>query len=82
MHPRNEAVAIERNPDRVQMIAANAEALGTPRLQIITGTAPTAFAESSAPDAIFIGGGLSDEGLIESSWTALRSRRLRKRCHG
>ena len=64
MHPRNEAVAIERNPDRVQMIAANAEALGTPRLQIITGTAPTAFAENVCPDAIFIGGGLSDEGLI------------------
>ena len=73
MHPRNEAVAIEHNPDRVQMIAANAETLGTPRLQIITGTAPTAFGEASAPDAIFIGGGLSDEGLIESSWTALRS---------
>ena len=73
VHPQNEAVAMESNPDRVQIIAANAEALGTPGLHIIAGRAPTAFSELPAPDAIFIGGGLSNGGLIEASWTALRS---------
>jgi len=72
-HPRNEAIAIENNPDRVQMMAANAEALGAPRIQIVSGTAPDAFAALPSPDAILVGGGLSKEGLIEASWTALPS---------
>jgi len=51
--------------------AANALALGVPKLEIIDGVAPAALAGLQPPDAIFIGGGLSVE-VFEACWTALR----------
>ena len=36
------------------------------------GRAPEALADLDAPDAVFIGGGLSDPGLIDRCWDALR----------
>ncbi len=65
------AVAIERNPDRCALIAANAAALGAPQLKINEAPAPAAFDGLEAPDAVFIGGGLSGAGLIEACWQAL-----------
>jgi precorrin-6Y C5,15-methyltransferase (decarboxylating) len=65
------AVAIEREPERAALIARNATALGTPRLDIITGDAPAALAGLDAPDAIFIGGGVSTPGLVDKCWEAL-----------
>lgn len=70
--PRAEAVAIERNRERVAMIAANASALGTPKLEIVAGAAPAALEGLGAPDAVFIGGGLTTEGLLEACWSALQ----------
>ena len=52
------------------MIARNASGLGVPSLDIVNGTAPDALADLSAPDAVFIGGGVS-AGLIETCWEAL-----------
>lgn len=69
---RNRAIAIERNEDRLAMIAANAETLGTPGLQIIAGEAPTALKGLEQPDAIFIGGGATGEGLFDLCWKALK----------
>ncbi|MBI4781047.1 MAG: precorrin-6y C5,15-methyltransferase (decarboxylating) subunit CbiE [Oscillatoriophycideae cyanobacterium NC_groundwater_1537_Pr4_S-0.65um_50_18] len=69
-HPRCRAIAIEKS--RTQYIADNAAALGTPTLQIIQGTAPTALQNLPAPDAIFIGGGITSEGLLEVCWSALK----------
>ncbi|MFP6743528.1 MAG: precorrin-6y C5,15-methyltransferase (decarboxylating) subunit CbiE [Alphaproteobacteria bacterium] len=66
------AVAIERDPDRAAMIARNATALGTPGLEIVTGDAPAALTDLDGPDAVFIGGGVSVEGLIGACWDALR----------
>ena len=66
-----EAVAIERNSDRVALIAENAAALGTPRLNIVEGSAPEALDGLDSPDAVFIGGGLSTPGLFERCWQAL-----------
>jgi precorrin-6B C5,15-methyltransferase / cobalt-precorrin-6B C5,C15-methyltransferase len=66
------AVAIERNHDRAAMIARNAAALGVPGLNIVTGTAPQAFAGLDAPDAVFIGGGIADPELLPTAWDALR----------
>ena len=66
------AVAIEHNPERAAMIARNATALGVPGLDIITGDAPAALAGLDDPDAVFIGGGLSVDGLIDACWEALR----------
>jgi precorrin-6Y C5,15-methyltransferase (decarboxylating) len=67
-----EAIAIEPDAKRRRMIAANADALGTPRLKIAAGTAPTALEGLKTPDAVFIGGGLDDEGVFEAAWLALK----------
>ena len=71
-HPRNSAVAIEHNANRLQLIATNASALGAPRMQIISGKAPDALASLVPPDAVFIGGGITTGGLIERCWSELK----------
>ncbi|NIA69157.1 precorrin-6y C5,15-methyltransferase (decarboxylating) subunit CbiE [Pelagibius litoralis] len=70
--PRGRAIAVERKAERLTMIAENAEALGTPALEIVDGEAPAALAGLEAPDAVFIGGGASGEGVIETCWQALK----------
>ncbi len=65
------AIAIERNPERIALIADNAAALGTPLLRIVEGSAPDALDGCEAPDAVFIGGGLSTERVFERCWEAL-----------
>ena len=65
------AIAIERHPTRLQYIAENASNLGVPSLQIIAGEAPAALANLPQPDAIFIGGGVTAEAVLETCWNAL-----------
>ncbi len=65
------AVGIEPRADRRAMAAANALALGVPKLALIDGEVPDALVGLDAPDAIFIGGGLSRE-TFEAAWAALR----------
>ncbi|WP_193196101.1 precorrin-6y C5,15-methyltransferase (decarboxylating) subunit CbiE [Nostoc sp. MG11] len=72
-HPRCRAIAIEQNSSRLGYIADNAAALGTPNLQIIEDKAPNALKDLPTPDAIFIGGGVTAEGLLDVCWQALRS---------
>jgi precorrin-6B C5,15-methyltransferase / cobalt-precorrin-6B C5,C15-methyltransferase len=67
-----EAIAFENEPDRLAMIATNADALGTPRLKVIAGEAPATFTGQPAPDAVFIGGGIWNPGVFENSWAALK----------
>jgi precorrin-6Y C5,15-methyltransferase (decarboxylating) len=67
-----EAIAFERQPDRLRMIATNAAALGVPGLRIEGETAPQSLAGKPAPDAIFLGGGVADEVLFEACWQALK----------
>jgi precorrin-6Y C5,15-methyltransferase (decarboxylating) len=69
--PRAHAVALERDPERAARIVANAAALGVPELSVITGAAPGALAALAAPDAGFIGGGLSAGDTLERCWDAL-----------
>jgi precorrin-6Y C5,15-methyltransferase (decarboxylating) len=69
--PANTALAIEERADRAARIARNAAALGVPGLTIIHGRAPSAFADLPAPDAIFIGGGASDDDVIDQASAAL-----------
>ena len=71
--PGAEAIAIERAPARAAMIAANSEALGTPKLSLIEGEAPGALEGLPAPDAVFLGGGLTASGLFDRAWAALGS---------
>jgi precorrin-6B C5,15-methyltransferase / cobalt-precorrin-6B C5,C15-methyltransferase len=65
------AIGIEPKPERRVFTAANALALGVPKLEIIDGVAPDALVGLAAPDAIFIGGGLSLE-VFDACWSALR----------
>jgi precorrin-6Y C5,15-methyltransferase (decarboxylating) len=65
------AIGIEPRADRRAMAAANALALGAPKLELIEGTVPDALIGLPAPDAIFIGGGLS-EAVFDAAWSALR----------
>jgi precorrin-6Y C5,15-methyltransferase (decarboxylating) len=68
-----EAIAIEQQPDRCRMIAINCDRLGTPRMKIHEGSAPMALAGLAAPHAIFIGGGITDDGVFDTCWNALRT---------
>lgn len=65
------AIGIEPRADRRALAAANALALGVPRLELIDGTVPDALAGLEAPDAVFIGGGLS-EATYAAAWSALK----------
>ena len=67
------AIAFEREGERLQMIAVNADRLGVPALRIENGDAPDSLVGMPTPDAIFLGGGVSNETLFHSCWTALRS---------
>src|SRR5262249_5417977 len=64
------AIAIERDTARVQRIARNAATLGVPQLRVLMGTAPDALAGLEVPDAVFVGGGLSEE-VFNRCWAAL-----------
>ncbi len=68
-----EAIAIEHNDDRLKMIATNADQLGTPRLKVISGKAPEVLIGLPAPDAVFIGGGVGNEGVFDTAWENLKS---------
>ena len=65
------AIGIEPRADRRAMAGANAMALGAPKLELVDGIVPDALGGLSAPDAIFIGGGLS-RATFDAAWVALR----------
>jgi precorrin-6Y C5,15-methyltransferase (decarboxylating) len=70
--PSLRAIAIERREDRTARIRRNAAAFGVPGLEIVEGAAPTALAGLPTPDAIFIGGGASEAGVLDAATRALR----------
>ncbi|KQR75986.1 precorrin-6y C5,15-methyltransferase (decarboxylating) subunit CbiE [Rhizobium sp. Leaf341] len=73
--PSLEAVAIEMSPERAARIRRNAQAFGVPALGVVEGKAPDVLASldaGRAPDAIFVGGGGSEPGVMEAAWAALR----------
>ncbi|MFT6169182.1 MAG: precorrin-6Y C5,15-methyltransferase (decarboxylating) [Celeribacter sp.] len=65
------AIGIERRVDRRGMAAENALRLGAPALQLIDGEVPKALSGLARPDAVFIGGGLS-QGSFDAAWHALK----------
>jgi precorrin-6Y C5,15-methyltransferase (decarboxylating) len=69
---RTTAVAVERDPARAATIARNAAALGVPGLRIVAGGAPEALSGLPEPDAVFVGGGISEPSLMPALWSALR----------
>lgn len=70
-HPSLRAVAIEADPARARRIRKNAAACGVPGLVVVEGVAPIALAGRERPDAVFLGGGGTDEGVLEAAIAAL-----------
>jgi precorrin-6Y C5,15-methyltransferase (decarboxylating) len=70
-HPTCRAVAIEAREERAARVVRNASTLGVPALHVVTGRAPAALVGLDAPHAIFIGGGATEEGLLDACWDAL-----------
>jgi precorrin-6Y C5,15-methyltransferase (decarboxylating) len=70
--PSLRAVAIEADPERAARVGRNATACGVPGLEIVSGRAPDALAGLAEPDAIFIGGGGSDDGVLAAAIGALK----------
>jgi len=68
-----QAIAIEANAKRAALISENAAALGTPLLKLMIGKAPEVLADLTAPNAVFIGGGISGDGVFEAAWDALNT---------
>jgi precorrin-6B C5,15-methyltransferase / cobalt-precorrin-6B C5,C15-methyltransferase len=71
-HPSMRAIAIEARADRAARIRRNAAAFGVPDLEVVEGAAPKALAGLATPDAVFVGGGASDEGALDTVIAALR----------
>jgi precorrin-6Y C5,15-methyltransferase (decarboxylating) len=71
--PSLRAIAIETQAERAARIRRNAASFGVPGLEIVQGAAPDMLAGLPTPDAIFVGGGASDAGVLDAVDAALRS---------
>jgi precorrin-6Y C5,15-methyltransferase (decarboxylating) len=73
MRAGGRAIAYERDNERAECIRANAARLGVPSLEVVRGEVPDCFtAPCEAPDAVFVGGGVSDSGVLETVWAVLK----------
>lgn len=70
--PSLRAIAIESDPERAARIGRNARAFGVPDLRVAQGMAPMALSSLDAPHAIFVGGGGTDPGVMDTALAALR----------
>ena len=71
--PSLRAIAIEASAERAARIRQNAANFGVPGLTVVEGGAPAALTGLPAPDAIFIGGGGSNAGVLETAIGQLKS---------
>ena len=71
-HPSARAIAIEARADRANRIRRNAAAFGVPELEVVEGHAPEALAGLASPDAVFVGGGASEPGVLDAAIAALK----------
>ncbi len=71
-HPACRALAIEADDGRQLLIEHNRDTLGVPGLQLIRGSAPQALDGLERPDAIFIGGGVTRVGVLDTCWAELK----------
>jgi precorrin-6B C5,15-methyltransferase / cobalt-precorrin-6B C5,C15-methyltransferase len=71
--PFMRAAAVEARADRAGRIRRNAASFGVPSLDVVEGTAPAALVALPPPDAIFVGGGADDPGVLDTARAALRA---------
>ncbi|GLZ40220.1 precorrin-6y C5,15-methyltransferase (decarboxylating) subunit CbiE [Actinokineospora sp. NBRC 105648] len=70
-HPSCRTVAVEPRADRADRVERNAARLGVPGLRVVRDAAPAALADLDTPDSIFIGGGVTADGVLPACWAAL-----------
>jgi precorrin-6Y C5,15-methyltransferase (decarboxylating) len=70
--PSLRAIAIEAEAERAERTRRNAASFGVPGLEIVQAAAPDALRKLPPPDAIFIGGGGGDPGVLDAALAALR----------
>jgi precorrin-6Y C5,15-methyltransferase (decarboxylating) len=68
---RCRAVAVERRHDRAERMRRNATNLGVPDLEVVCGNAPEVLSGLPGPAAVFVGGGVTADGLLETCWERL-----------
>ena len=71
-HPTCTATAVEANTERAARIGRNAGNLGVPGLRVVNGHAPDVLSELPTPDAVFVGGGATRPGVLDTCLRALR----------
>ncbi|EJZ19303.1 bifunctional cobalt-precorrin-7 (C(5))-methyltransferase/cobalt-precorrin-6B (C(15))-methyltransferase (plasmid) [Rhizobium sp. Pop5] len=70
--PSLKTIAVEQSPERAARVARNASAFGVPHLAIVEGSAPDALHGLPEPDAVFLGGGGSEPGVMDAAIAALK----------
>lgn len=71
LHSANQAIAVERSGERADRIGLNAEAFAvTAQLTVIVDDTAATLPGLPRPDAVFIGGGVT-EPVVQASWDAL-----------
>lgn len=65
------AIGVERKPERAARARRNIERLAPGRVEVVEGDAVAVIAGLPAPDAVFLGGGVSAPAL-DACWRALR----------
>jgi len=70
-HSSCRAYAVEQSQERADRISRNASELGVPAVSVVVGRAPDVL-DLPAPDAVFVGGGVTVPGMVERCWRALR----------
>jgi precorrin-6Y C5,15-methyltransferase (decarboxylating) len=72
LNPSGRAIAVERDPDRAQVLRINANRLGAPTVEIVEDAAPEVLDHLPGdPDAVFIGGGLTSGEILDACWERL-----------
>lgn len=67
---RRPAIGLERKAERAERARRNIERMVPGRVRIVIGEASRALAELPAPDAVFLGGGVTDG--VDDCWAALK----------
>lgn len=70
--PHTEAIAFERDAERIAMMEQNRDQLGVPHLQVVPGNLPKTLIDQPAPDAIFVGGNVANAAQFDTCWSALK----------
>lgn len=73
LHPDNSAIAVERDPERVERILLNAANLGvSDQVEVVTGGISEVLDRlEGTPDAVFVGGGV-EAATLRRCWETLR----------